>query len=254
VAYIPLFVILSLQMIVRNSILSVLSGNNPGSENEKTQFRTLMLFNVWQHMIRLYTNPDNPQPRHISRAIKVLQGGGLIIYPTDTVYGLGCDLYNKAAIQKIYQIKGIRKKARLSFICPDLKDIAKYAHVSTPAYKVMRHLTPGPFTFILESTRAVPKILVEKRKTVGIRVPDNQFCHLLLQEFGRPVISTSATLPGQNYMNDPEDIAEVFMHSADLFIDCGDGGGEPSSIIDMTTDEPEILRRGKGFMEDLLMR
>jgi len=205
-------------------------------------------------MIRLYTHPDNPQPRHISQAIKVLRDGGLIIYPTDTVYGLGCDLYNKAAVHKIYQIKGVRKKARLSFICPDLKDIAKYAHVSTPAYKVMRHLTPGPFTFILDAKRAVPKILVEKRTTVGIRVPDNTFCRSLLQEFGHPVISTSATLPGQDYLDDPEDIAEIFMHSADLFVDSGDGGGEPSTIIDMTTDEPEILRRGKGFTEDLFIR
>lgn len=205
-------------------------------------------------MIRLYTNPDNPQPRHISQAIKVLQEGGLIIYPTDTVYGLGCDLYNKKAVQKIYQIKGIRKKARLSFICPDLKNISKYAHVSTPAYKLIRRLTPGPFTFILESTREVPKILVEKRKSVGIRVPDNSLCHLLLQEFGHPVISTSATLTGQDYLNDPEDIAEIFMHNADLFLDCGDGGGEPSTVIDMTTDEPTVLRQGKGFKDDLLWR
>ena len=203
-------------------------------------------------MIRLYTHPDNPQPRNISKAIRVLQEGGLIIYPTDTVYGLGCDLYNKRAVEKIYQIKGIRKKARLSFICPDLKNIAKYAHVSTPAYKIMRHLTPGPFTFILESTRAVPKILVEKRKTVGIRVPDNVICHTLLQEFGHPVISTSATFPGQEYMNDPEEIAEVFEHNVDLFLDVGIGGSEPSTIFDLTTDEPEILREGKGFSEDLI--
>lgn len=205
-------------------------------------------------MIRLDIHPENPNPRHISQAIRVLQDGGLIIYPTDTVYGLGCDLYNKRAVEKIYQIKGIRKKARLSFICPDLKNIAKYAHVSTPAYKIMRHLTPGPFTFILESTRSVPKILVEKRKTVGIRVPDNIICHSLLQEFGHPVISTSATLPGREYMNDPEELAEVFEHSVDLFLDSGNGGVEPSTIFDLTNDEPEILRIGKGFSEELFIR
>ncbi len=203
-------------------------------------------------MIRLYTHPDNPQPRYIASAIKVLQNGGLIIYPTDTVYGLGCDLFNKKAIEKIYQIKGIRKKARLSFICPDLKDIAKYARVSTPAYKIMRHLTPGPYTFILEAKREVPKILLEKRKTVGIRVPDNVVCHTLLQEFGHPIISTSATLPGQAYMNDPEVIADFFDHNVDLFLDSDMGGSEPSTIIDLITDEPQILRQGKGFSKELI--
>ena len=183
-----------------------------------------------------------------------MRNGGLIIYPTDTVYGLGCDLYNKKAVQKIYQIKGVRKKARLSFICPDLKNIAKYAHVSTPAYKIMRRLTPGPYTFILQATRETPKILVEKRKTVGIRVPDNIICHTLLQEFGHPIISTSATLPGQHYLNDPDEIADIFDHNVDLFIDSDFGDNEPSTIIDLTTDEPEILRQGKGFSEELFIR
>lgn len=202
-------------------------------------------------MIRLETNPENPQPRYIQQAIDVLHDGGLLIYPTDTVYGLGCDLYNKKAIERIYQIKGFKKKSRLSFICPDLKNIAKYAHVSTPAYKIMRYLLPGPFTFILEATREVPKILLEKRKTVGIRVPDNVICHTLLEEFGHPIISTSATLPGHEYMNDPEEIAEVFEHQVDLFIDSDFGGTEPSTIIDFTQDEPVILREGKGYNDSL---
>ena len=202
-------------------------------------------------MVRLYTYPDNPQPRYISRAVDVLRNGGLIIYPTDTVYGLGCDLYNKKAIERIYQIKGIKKKSQLSFICPDLKDIAKYAHVSTPAYKVMRHVLPGPYTFILAATREVPKILLEKRKTVGIRVPNNLTCHTLLQEFGHPIISTSATLPGHEYVNDPEEIAQLFEHKIDLFIDSDFGGNEPSTVIDFTSDEPEILRQGKGYIDDL---
>jgi tRNA threonylcarbamoyl adenosine modification protein (Sua5/YciO/YrdC/YwlC family) len=202
-------------------------------------------------MVRLYTYPDNPQPRNISRAVDVLRNGGLIIYPTDTVYGLGCDLYNKKAIERIYQIKGIKKKSQLSFICPDLKDIAKYAHVSTPAYKVMRHVLPGPYTFILAATREVPKILLEKRKTVGIRVPNNLTCHTLLQEFGHPIISTSATLPGHEYVNDPEEIAQLFEHKIDLFIDSDFGGNEPSTVIDFTSDEPEILRQGKGYIDDL---
>jgi tRNA threonylcarbamoyl adenosine modification protein (Sua5/YciO/YrdC/YwlC family) len=203
-------------------------------------------------MNRLYTHADNPQPRYINQAVEVLRDGGLIIYPTDTVYGLGCDLYNKRAIERIYAIKGIKKKSQLSFICPDLKDIAKYAHVSTPAYKIMRHLLPGPYTFILEATRQVPKILLEKRKTVGIRVPDNAICQTLLHEFGHPIISTSASLPDRQYINDPEEIADLFEHTVDLFIDNDFGGTEPSTIIDFTMDEPEITRIGKGYRDTLL--
>ncbi|MBN1465944.1 threonylcarbamoyl-AMP synthase [candidate division KSB1 bacterium] len=203
-------------------------------------------------MDRLYTYADNPQPRHIRQAIDILRDGGLIIYPTDTVYGLGCDLFNKRAVERIYQIKGFTKKSRLSFICPDLKNIAKYAHVSTPAYKIMRRLLPGPFTFILQATREVPRILVEKRKNVGIRVPDNLICYTLLQEFGHPIISTSATLQGIPYLNDPEDISEVFEHKVELFLDSDVGGLEPSTVIDLSSDEPTIIRKGKGYNDDLL--
>ena len=187
----------------------------------------------------------------IAAALEVLSNGGLVAFPTDTVYGLGCDLFNKRAIERIYQIKGIKKKSQLSFICPDLKNIAKYARVSTPAYKTMRRLLPGPYTFILEATRQVPKILLERRKTVGIRVPDNFICQTLLSEFGHPIISTSATLPGREYMNDPDEIAAFFEHTVDLFIDTDYGGVEPSTIIDFTADDPKILREGKGFENDL---
>lgn len=203
-------------------------------------------------MVRLYTHPENPQPRYIEKAVRVLSEGGLIIYPTDTVYGLGCDLFNKRAVERIYQIKGFSKKATLSFICPDLKDISKYAHVSTPAYKVMRRLLPGPFTFILEATRAVPKILTEKRSTVGIRVPKNVVCHALLQAFGHPIISTSAALPGEGYISDPDELEELFQHRVDLFVDTDKGGMEPSTIIDLTQDEPILVRAGKGYRDDLL--
>jgi tRNA threonylcarbamoyl adenosine modification protein (Sua5/YciO/YrdC/YwlC family) len=203
-------------------------------------------------MVRLYINADNPQPRYIEKAVKVLSDGGVIIYPTDTVYGLGCDLFNKKAVERIYQIKALSKKSHLSFICPDLKDIAKYAHVSTPAYKVMRRLLPGPYTFILEATRAVPKILTEKRNTVGIRVPKNVICHSLLKEFGHPIISTSAALPVHGYINDPYEIEELFEHHVDLFLDSDMGGTEPSTIIDLTQDEPVVARQGKGYREDLL--
>lgn len=205
-------------------------------------------------MVRLEINPVNPHERYIRRAVQILGDGGLVIYPTDTVYGLGCNLFNKRAVEKIYQLKGSKKKKLLSFICPDLKDIAKYAHVSTPAYKIMRHLTPGPYTFLLEATRLVPKILLEKKSTVGIRVPDNVISLTLLQEFGNPIISTSATLAENPYLNDPDEIAETFAHIADLFLDSGFGGTEPSTILDLSGAEPELIREGKGIEKVLALR
>ena len=179
-------------------------------------------------------------------AADVLRDGGLLIYPTDSVYGLGCDLLNKSSVEKIYQIKGNDKRKLLSFICPDLKGISEYAYVSNAAYKTMRHLLPGPFTFILNATRQVPKILLEKRKAVGIRVPDNVVCQGLLSEFGRPIISTSACLHDQEFLSDPDIIEETFAHLVDLFLDSGPGGLEPSTIIDFTQEEPVVIRQGKG--------
>jgi tRNA threonylcarbamoyl adenosine modification protein (Sua5/YciO/YrdC/YwlC family) len=197
-------------------------------------------------MKRLVIHPDNPQGRHLRTAAEVLNAGGLIIYPTDSVYGLGCDLFDKKAVERIYQIKGNDKRKLLSFICPDLKGIAEYAYVSNPAYKIMRHLLPGPFTFILTATRQVPRSMLETRKTVGIRVPDNKVCHALLAEFGRPIISTSACLSDQPFLTDPDEIAATFARTVDLFLDCGPGGLEPSTVIDLTQDEPVMIRQGKG--------
>lgn len=197
-------------------------------------------------MKRLTIHPDNPQGRHLKAAAEVLGAGGLIIYPTDSVYGLGCDLFDKKAVEKIYQIKGKDKRKLLSFICPDLKGIAEYAYVSNPAYKIMRHLLPGPYTFILTATKQVPKILLEQRKTVGIRVPDNKVCQALLSEFGRPIISTSACLPDQDFLTDPDEIEETFARTVDLFLDAGPGGLERSTIVDLTQDEPILIRQGKG--------
>ena len=197
-------------------------------------------------MRRLVIHPDNPQGRFLKAAADVLREGGLIVYPTDSIYGLGCDLFNKRAIEKIYQIKGNDKRNYLSFICSDLKGISEYAYVSNAAYKIMRHLLPGPYTFILNATRQVPKVLLEKRKTVGIRIPDNAVCHDLLAEFGNPVISTSASLPGQDYIGDPDTIESTFSRRVDLFLDAGPGGLEPSTVIDLTQDEPVLIRQGKG--------
>jgi tRNA threonylcarbamoyl adenosine modification protein (Sua5/YciO/YrdC/YwlC family) len=197
-------------------------------------------------MKRLQIHPVNPQSRYLQAASDVLKDGGLIIYPTDSVYGLGCDLFNKSAVEKIYHYKGNDKRKLLSFICPDLKGITEYAYVSNAAYKSMRHLLPGPYTFILNATKQVPKILLEKRKTVGIRVPDNIVCQGLLSVFGRPIISTSACLSDQDFLNDPEEIAGTFANIVDLFLDTGPGGLEPSTIIDFTQDEPVVVRQGKG--------
>jgi len=200
-------------------------------------------------MKRIQIHPQNPQIRNLKAATEILHNGGLIIYPTDSVYGLGCDLLNKNAVEKIYRIKGNDKRKLLSFICSDLKGISEYAYVSNAAYNVLRHLLPGPYTFILNATKQVPKILLEKRKTVGIRVPDNAVCQGLLSEFGGPIISTSACLAGQDFLNDPDQIESTFEKLADLFLDSGPGGLEPSTVIDFTQDEPVVVRQGKGKLE-----
>ena len=197
-------------------------------------------------MKRLQIHPDNPQVRHIKAAAEVLRTGGLIVYPTDSVYGLGCDLLNKNAVEKIYQCKGHDKRKLLSFICPDLKNISEYAYVPDSAYKIMRRLLPGPYTFILNATKQVPRILLEKRKTVGIRVPDNAVCQALLAEFGRPIISTSARLAEQSFLNDPDEITDTFEHIAEIYLDTGVGGLEISTVIDCTGEDLEIVRQGKG--------
>jgi tRNA threonylcarbamoyl adenosine modification protein (Sua5/YciO/YrdC/YwlC family) len=197
-------------------------------------------------MKRIQIHPVNPQNRYLKIATDILKNGGLVIYPTDSVYGLGCDLFNKNAVEKIYTLKGNDKRKLLSFICPDFKSISEYAYVSNPVYKIMRHLLPGPYTFILTASKQVPKILLEKRKTVGIRVPDNIVCQALLAEFGGPIISTSASLSDENYMMNPEDIYDAFENRVDLFLDSGPGGLEPSTIIDFTQEEPVVIRQGKG--------
>ena len=197
-------------------------------------------------MKRVQIHAENPQSRNLKLAAETLREGGLLIYPTDSVYGLGCDLFNKNAVEKIYKCKGNDKRKLLSFICPDLKGISEYAYVSNAAYKIMRRLLPGPYTFILNATRQVPKILLEKRKTVGIRVPDNIVCQALLSEFGKPIISTSACLPEQEFLSNPDDIETTFAHLVDLFLDAGPGGLELSTIIDLTQEDPVVIRQGKG--------
>lgn len=160
---------------------------------------------------------QNPQMRWIKKAVEILRQGGVIIYPTDTVYGLGCDLFNKKGIERIYDIKKRDRKQPLSFICSDLKDISQYAQVSDYAYKVMKRLLPGPYTFILKASRLVPKIIIPKRQTTGIRVPDNPICMALIAELGHPIISTSVKDDNGEVMTDPEEMEKKYRHVSTWF-------------------------------------
>lgn len=195
----------------------------------------------------LKTHPLNPPARHISRAIEALEAGELIAYATDTVYGLGCDVHSKQAMQRALTLKGYSKYHALSFLCADLSDISTYALVDTKAYKIMKRCLPGPFTFILPATREVPKLLLTKQKTVGIRVPDHPVCHSLLEEFGRPILSTSVTNREGDPLTDPEDIAREWDHEIALILDSGPLPNLTSTVVDLTDAEnPVILREGKG--------
>jgi tRNA threonylcarbamoyl adenosine modification protein (Sua5/YciO/YrdC/YwlC family) len=191
-------------------------------------------------------NPKNPQSRLIRRVVEVLEGGGVIGYPTDTIYGVGCDLFNPEAIRKIHRLKKLEGKKPLSFICSDLKDISQYAYVSNYAYKMMKRLLPGAYTFVLKATKLVPKIAMTKQNTVGIRIPDNKICLTLVKELGHPIISTSVYKPDEGLYNDPAEIEERFGKQLDLVIDGGVIVPEHSSIIDLTDDSPEVIRKGKG--------
>ena len=191
-------------------------------------------------------NPKNPQPRLIRRVVEVLEGGGVIGYPTDTIYGVGCDLFNPEAIRKIHQLKKLEKKKPLSFICSDLKDISRYAYVSNSTYKMMNRLLPGAYTFVLKATKLVPKIAMTKQNTVGIRIPDNKICLALVKELGHPIISTSVYKPDEGLYNDPAEIEERFGKQLSLVIDGGVIVAEHSSIIDLADDIPKIIRKGKG--------
>ncbi len=191
-------------------------------------------------------NPKNPQRRLIERVVGALQTGELIGYPTDTIYGIGCDLFNKEAIEKIYRLKKHDRKKPLSFICSGLTDISQYAQVSNYAYKTMRRLLPGPYTFILEATKLVPKIAMTKQKTVGIRVPDNRICLSMVELLGHPIISTSVYKANEELYSDPAEIEERFGKQLKLVIDGGIIVAEHSSVIDLTNEEPRVLRKGKG--------
>lgn len=196
----------------------------------------------------LNVHPDNPQQRNIRTIIEYLQRGGIVVYPTDTIYGLGCDIFQTKAIEKICRIKNIQpQKAQLSFICSDLSHLSKYTKsISTPIYRLLRSHLPGPYTFILPASREVPKILKSKKDTIGIRIPDNNISRTIVRELGHPIIST--TLPGEmvEEYTDPEIIYENFKDIADIVVNGGPGGIVPSTVIDCTGDEPVLIREGLG--------
>jgi tRNA threonylcarbamoyl adenosine modification protein (Sua5/YciO/YrdC/YwlC family) len=195
--------------------------------------------------------PDTPEPRKVRQAVELLEAGEVIAYPTDTVYGLGCDITNRKAIDRLYAIKGMDRKHELAFICPDLADIAKYAVVEKQHYRVLRHYLPGPYCFILTATKEVPKLLQSKRKTVGIRIPGHEVIRAIARELGRPIISTTAQRTGEEPHVDPHEIDEAFKGLA-MVLDAGGGGVVPTTVIDLTQSPAEIIREGAGPIDDFV--
>ena len=196
-------------------------------------------------------NETFPEPRKVKRAVEALEAGEVIAYPTDTVYGLGCDLFNKKAIDRLYEIKRMDRAQQLAFICPDLGDIARYAIVENAAYRILRRLLPGPYCFILEATREVPRLVQSKRKTVGIRIPHHEVILAIVRELGRPVMSTTANVKGEDPFVDPRDIDDAFP-GLGLVLDAGGSGLVPTTVVDLTGGTPVVVREGAGPVDALL--
>lgn len=194
-------------------------------------------------------NAQAPEPRKIRRAVDALRGGGVIAYPTDTCYGLGCDLFNKKAIDRLYQLKGMSKDHLLSFVCRDIAEVAKYAVLNDYEYRIVKNYLPGPYCFVLNATREVPKIVQTPRKQVGVRVPAHEVSLALVAELGGPIISSTAARPGETPMVDPREIDDTFS-GLELVLDGGAGGESPTSVIDLSGSNPVILREGAGDVSE----
>jgi tRNA threonylcarbamoyl adenosine modification protein (Sua5/YciO/YrdC/YwlC family) len=203
----------------------------------------------------LHVHPENPNPRHIRTIAECLRDGGIVIYPTDTIYGLGSDIYQPKAIERICRIKKVDpKKAQFSFVCYSLSDLSKYTKsISTPLYRLLKNYLPGPYTFVLPASKEVPKILQNKKNTIGLRIPDNAIACSIIQELGNPILSTS--LPGEmvEEYTDPELIYENFKSTVDIVVDGGIGGMIPSTVIDCTKEPYEVIRMGAGEWETQLV-
>ena len=201
-------------------------------------------------------HPENPEERKIAKVVECLRQGGIIIYPTDTVYGFGCDLYNPKAIEKLCRLREVKpNKMHLSFICYDLSDISQYAKgITTPVFRVLKKALPGPFTFIMESSTSVPKIFDQKKKQVGIRVPAHNVPRQIVRQLGNPILTTSVKAQDEivEYYTDPEDIFRVFGKQVDMVIDSGSGGNIPSTVIDCTDESFSVIREGIGDIEPYL--
>jgi len=194
----------------------------------------------------LEINPDNPQPRLIQKAVETLKNGGVVAYPTDTTYGIGCSIFSKKGIERIYAIKQRDRKKPFSFICADLSEIARYAQVSNYAFKLLKRLLPGPYTFVMEAHSVVPTLLLTKQKTVGIRIPDNKICLAIVQALGHPIVTTSANLSGEDPIGNPWQVECDLGKLLDLVIDGGDLSAGVSSVVSIIGDAPEVLRAGVG--------
>lgn len=198
-------------------------------------------------------DPENPEVWYLLDVINILKKGGVIAYPTDTLYGIGCDLLNKKAIEKVYWIKGMPKRKPLSFICHDLTHIAKYARVSNIAYRLMKRLIPGPYTFILPATHNVPRLMLTRRRTVGIRIPNNKICLELVRLLGNPIISTSIKVEEDEPVSDPYKIYETYRDKLDAVIDGGIIKVSESTVIDLTSQVPQIVRQGAGDVSHIIV-
>lgn len=189
---------------------------------------------------------DTPHRKQILHAVKILERGGVIVYPTDTIYGLGADIFNKDAVAKIFKIKQVSSQKLLSFIFADLAEIARWAHIPNNVYRVMRRVLPGKYTFILPASKEVPKGILQKRRTIGIRVPDSEVARSLVIELGRPLLSASVPRETDDFSTDPDDIAERYRYDIDLLLDAGIMPDLPSTVVDFSVEPPEIIREGAG--------
>jgi len=194
----------------------------------------------------LKINPETPQLRLVRIVADSLRQGGVIAYPTDTIYGIGCDIFNRKGVKKIYQIKQRDPRKPFSFICSDLSEVANYAQVSNAAFKIMKRYLPGPYTFVLEASRVVPDLLTTKQKTVGIRIPDNPIALQIVRELGHPLVTTSANISGEDIFSDPADIQQKLGKLLDLVVDGGSLSGDPSTVISLVNDQVEVIRAGVG--------